>query len=49
MSECGLGGDNVVEIVDTVLQAIKDGYEIFTWYGPNSEALVIGLIPTHLL
>lgn len=45
MSENHIGGDNVVSIVDEVLAAIKEGYEIITWYGPNTEALVIGVRP----
>lgn len=43
MSEDHLGGDDLVAVADDVLAAIKEGYEIVTWYGPKSEALVAGI------
>ena len=43
MSEHRLGGDDVVQIVDDVLKAQMDGYTVHTWYGPETEVLVLGL------
>ena len=48
MSECHLGGDDLVSMADDVLAAVKDGYAVATWYGPDSEALVVGYRPDQL-
>ena len=48
MSENHLGGDDLVSVVDQTLAAIKDGYEIATWYGPETEVLVVGYRPDYL-
>ncbi len=42
MSENHPGGDDIVGAVDEVLEAIKEGYQICTWYGPWAEALILG-------
>lgn len=43
MSENHIGGDDVVSYVDSTIEAIKEGYEIYTWYGDDSEVLIIGI------
>ena len=48
MSENHPGGDDMVAAVDDVLAAIKDGYRIVTWYGPETEVLIAGYRPEHL-
>lgn len=48
MSEHHLGGDDVISMIDSVLEAVKDGYVVVTWYGPNTEALVAGIRPGEL-
>ncbi len=48
MSENHLGGDDLVEIADEVRDAIEDGYKVFTWYGPETEVLIIGYRPDEL-
>jgi hypothetical protein len=48
MSEHGLGGDDLVSLADDVLSAIKDGYQVATWYGDKAEALVVGYKPDYL-
>jgi hypothetical protein len=42
-SENNLGGDDLVNVADSVLQAVKDGYTVVTWYGDENEALVAGV------
>lgn len=42
MSENHLGGDDLVDVAHQTVQAIKSGYEVVTWYGDESEALVLG-------
>lgn len=42
MSADHIGGDDVIGVVDDTLAAVKEGYEITTWYGPKTEAMVIG-------
>jgi hypothetical protein len=42
MSENHLGGDNLVDVADGVLAAVAEGYAICTWYGPKTEAMVVG-------
>ncbi len=42
MSENHIGGDDVVDAVIQVLAVQAKGYSILTWYGPNSEVLIIG-------
>ena len=48
MSEWYLGGDDVVNIVCDVLEAIGNGYKIATWYGPDTEVLICGYRPDQL-
>ena len=49
MSENHLGGDNLVDCVDTVLAAQKEGYRIVTWYnGPDTDVLILGFRPADL-
>ncbi len=45
MSENHLGGDDILEYVAATANAAKLGLEIVTWYGPNAEALAIGVRP----
>jgi hypothetical protein len=40
-----LGGDDLVSLVDDVLAAQRDGYQILTWYGPDAEVLIAGVRP----
>jgi hypothetical protein len=42
MSEHHLGGDDLIGVVESVVQATRDGYEIVTWYGDHTQALVAG-------
>ena len=42
MSEGSTGGDVVVQLVDEVLQAVADGYKVSTWYGDDTEVLIVG-------
>lgn len=42
MSENHLGGDDLVTLADDVLAALDAGYELVTWYGPQTETLVAG-------
>jgi len=42
VSECHPGGDDLVGVVDEVLAAQRDGYQIVAWYGPNAEVLIAG-------
>ena len=48
MSEHHLGGDNLVSMAEDVLAALEEGYVIATWYGPKTEALVVGYQPDEL-
>ena len=48
MSENHLGGDHLVSIADDVLDALNEGYRIITWYGPKTQALVVGYRPKQL-
>lgn len=45
MSENHIGGDDVLSYIDEVVSAMKEGYEIVTWYGSNTEALAAGIRP----
>lgn len=49
MSENHLGGDDLISLADDVISAAEDGYKVYTWYGPESEALVFGLKPGKIL
>lgn len=42
MSEDHLGGDDMVGVADDVLIALKEGFQICTWYGSDAEAMVVG-------
>jgi hypothetical protein len=44
-SENHVGGDDLVSLVDDVLAAQRDGYQILTWYGPDAEVLIAGVRP----
>lgn len=48
MSENHLGGDDLVALASETVTAVKEGYEVCTWYGPKSEALVVGYRPSEL-
>lgn len=48
MSEERLGGDDLCGMADDVVAAIKEGYEIISWYGDDAEALVAGYKPAEL-
>jgi hypothetical protein len=48
MSENHPGGDDIVGAVEDALAAIKDGYRIVTWYGPETESLVAGCKPNYV-
>jgi hypothetical protein len=48
MSEDHLGGDDIVNLVKDVLEAQKNGYAIYSWYGPDTEVLIIGYRPDEL-
>ncbi len=48
MSENHLGGDNVVEYVEEAVAAVRAGYSVFTWYGDDTEALVVGIKPGQI-
>ena len=43
MSENHIGGDDLCETVDDVLAALEEGYRIVSWYGPETEVLIIGI------
>ena len=43
MSEHHLGGDNIIDIARQILNAQNEGYQIHTWYGNDTEVLIIGL------
>lgn len=43
MSENRMGGDDIVSIVDQVLNAQRDGYDIITWYGADTKVLILGV------
>lgn len=45
MSENHIGGDNVISIVNEVKEAIENGYKVFTWYGPETETLILRVEP----
>lgn len=34
---------DLISVVERVIYAQKEGYDIATWHGPNAEALVIGI------
>lgn len=42
MSELHLGGDDLVDLADKIVDAVKFGLEIFTWYGPETEVVICG-------
>lgn len=42
LSENHLGGDDLVAVADDVLRAIEDHYQIVTWYGQETQALIAG-------
>ena len=44
----GPGAYDIAVLADDVLAAVKDGYAVATWYGPDSEALVVGYLPAQL-
>lgn len=48
MSEGHLGGDDLVDYVDAVLDACKAGFTVYTWYGDKSEAMAVGYKPEQL-
>jgi len=48
MSEHNLGGDDLCNLAHDILRATADGYTIAVWYGPDSEALIIGYHPTEM-
>ena len=45
MSEHHLGGDDVIGFVRSAVDAMKEGFEVETWYGEESECLVVGVKP----
>jgi hypothetical protein len=42
LSENHLGGDDLVTVADDVLRAVEEHYQVVTWYGPNTQALIAG-------
>lgn len=43
MSENHIGGDDVISFVDATIEAIKEGYQVHTWYGDDGEVLILGI------
>jgi hypothetical protein len=39
------GGDDILEYISETANAAKLGLEIVTWYGPNAEAMAVGVKP----
>lgn len=39
------GGDDILEYIKATANAAKLGLEIVTWYGPEAQALAVGLKP----
>lgn len=48
MSENHLGGDDLCAMASDVLATVKEGFEVMVWYGPKSEALVVGYRPNQV-
>jgi hypothetical protein len=49
LSENHLGGDDLVAVADDVLRAIEDHYQLVTWYGPDTQALIAGYRKDQLI
>jgi hypothetical protein len=45
VSENHPGGEEFVSVVDDVLAAQREGYQVLTWYGPDAEVLITGIRP----
>jgi len=43
MSENHPGGDDFVDLANRILEAIKDGFTVVTWYGDDTECLIAGV------
>jgi hypothetical protein len=41
MSEDRVGGDDICEIADATVKAIKDGYQVHIYYGEEAEVLIL--------
>ena len=48
MSENRPGGDDIIEFVRMAQGAIEDGYKLATWYGPQTQTLIVGYNPVEL-
>ena len=48
MSENRPGGDDIIEYVRLAQGAIEDGYKLCTWYGPQTQTLIVGYNPVEL-
>jgi hypothetical protein len=44
-SESHPGGEAFVSVVEGVLAAQHEGYQVITWYGPDAEVLIAGFRP----
>lgn len=48
MSTQNLGGDDILTTVDETLAAVREGYRVCVWYGPNTETLAVGYRPEQI-
>lgn len=49
ISENHLDADDVVNIVNNTLQAIKQGYSIVTWHDTDTNVLICGIRPDQII
>jgi hypothetical protein len=49
LSENHLGGDDLIAVADDVLRAVEDHYQIVTWYGQETQALIAGYRKDQLI
>ncbi len=48
MSENRPGGEAFIEFVRMAEGAVRDGYALATWYGPQTQTLIVGYNPVEL-
>lgn len=43
MSEQHIGGDDIIAFVDKVIEMRSRNFDIITWYGPDTEVLILAV------
>jgi hypothetical protein len=47
-SENDLGGEDLTDLADAVVEAMDAGYRVHSWSGPDAEVLVVGYLAGSL-